>query len=101
MRLLEGKPTTVIHDGKMLAAALRHLALRPGEIEHAVRLQNEDDISEIAEGRLEPEGQLVIVLKPSQQSANRGDFTRIETTLTAIEELMATHTTGPGNSTAP
>jgi hypothetical protein len=34
-------------------------ALRPGEIEHAVRTQNGDDVSEVAVGRLEAEGQLV------------------------------------------
>ncbi|MHB6911553.1 DUF421 domain-containing protein [Streptomyces sp. DB-54] len=65
VRLLEGKPTTIIQDGKMLTGALKHFALRPTEVEHAVRLQNGGAISNVAAGRLEPDGQLVIVLKPS------------------------------------
>jgi len=31
VRLLEGKPTTVIQDGRMLTDALKRLALRPGK----------------------------------------------------------------------
>ncbi|MFF3735650.1 YetF domain-containing protein [Streptomyces sp. NPDC002476] len=68
-------------SSRTAAGALRHLALRPTEVEHAVRLQNGDDISMVAVGRLEPDGQLVIVLKPSEQNATRADVQRLETRL--------------------
>lgn len=80
----------------MLTGALKRLALRPGEIEHAVRLQNGDDVSDVALGRLEPDGQLVIVLKPSEQNATRADITRLETRLAAIEDLLVSLAPGPG-----
>jgi uncharacterized membrane protein YcaP (DUF421 family) len=95
VRLLEGTPTTIIQDGKMFTSALKRLAVRPGEIEHAVRLQNGEAISDVAVGRLEPDGQLVIVLKPSEQNATRADVTRLETRLAAIEDLLASLTAGP------
>ncbi len=102
VRLLEGKPTTVIQDGNMLTDALKRLALRPGEIEHAVRLQNGDDISDVAVGRLEPDGQLIIVLKPSERNATRADVRGLEARLAAIEDLLASLAAGRGDgSTQP
>ncbi|MEV0495471.1 DUF421 domain-containing protein [Streptomyces atratus] len=97
VRLVEGKPTTIIEDGRLLTKALRHLALRPTEVDHAVRLQNGDDISMVAVGRLEPDGQLVIVLKPSEQNSTRADVQRLETRLVAIENLLASPAADPGH----
>jgi uncharacterized membrane protein YcaP (DUF421 family) len=88
VRLLEGTPTTVIEDGALLTRALKRLAVRPGEIEHAVRVQNSDTIGDVALGRLEPDGQFVIVLKPSEQNATRGDIAELKARLTAIEDLL-------------
>ncbi|MFB6718163.1 hypothetical protein ACFCZY_32660 [Streptomyces sp. NPDC056237] len=50
----------------------------------------------VAVGRLEPDGQLVIVLKPSEQNATRADVQRLETRLEAIENLLASPATDPG-----
>lgn len=90
VRLLEGTPTTIIDDGRLLTGALKRLALRPGEVKHAVRLQNGDAISDVALGRLEPDGQFVIILKPSEQNATRGNIAELETRLAAIEDLLST-----------
>jgi uncharacterized membrane protein YcaP (DUF421 family) len=100
VRLLEGTPTTIIQDGKMLTEALRRLALRPGEIEHALRLQNGDDISDVAVGRLGPDGQLVIELKPSEQNATHADVHRLEARLAAIEDLLAALAKAPGHGSS-
>jgi uncharacterized membrane protein YcaP (DUF421 family) len=90
VRLLEGTPTTIIDDGKLLTRALKRLALRPGEIKHAIRVQNGDSVSDVALGRLEPDGQLVIILKASEQNATRGNVAELETRLAAIEDLLGT-----------
>jgi uncharacterized membrane protein YcaP (DUF421 family) len=90
VRLLEGTPTTVIDDGLLRTRALRRLALRPGEVKHAIRVQNGEAISDVALGRLEPDGQFVIVLKPSEQNATRGNIADLETRLAAIEDLLST-----------
>ncbi|AQU65387.1 DUF421 domain-containing protein [Streptomyces niveus] len=87
-RLLEGTATVVVAKGELQQRALRRLALRPSEIEHAVRLQNGDGISDIAEGRLEPDGQLILTLKTAQQDATRGDIEALRTQLASIEDLL-------------
>ena len=85
-RILEGAPTTVIEDGATVDRAMHRLALRPRDLEHAVRLQNGDAMTEIDRGVLEPSGQLVLTLKPAEQAATQGDVTAI---LARLDELRA------------
>jgi len=89
-RVLEGTPTAVIADGHFIKSALRRLALRPGEVDHAIRVQNGDDVSDIANGRMEPSGQLVLSLKPAEQSATKGDVARLNARLDRIDAALAT-----------
>src|SRR5487761_2667812 len=91
-RLLEGKPTTVVTDGRVVAPALRRLGIRPSELDHAVRLQNGDDVSEIGDGRLEPSGQLVLTLKPDEQSATKGDIAQLESRIDELRAMLTTLT---------
>lgn len=88
-RVLEGTYTTLIEDGHFVPRALRRLSLRPDEIEHAVRLQNGDNVSEIGTGRMEPTGQLVLTLKHGAQSADKDDVTRLNARLDAIDAALA------------
>jgi uncharacterized membrane protein YcaP (DUF421 family) len=87
-RIFDGQPTTVIRDGHVVDRALRHLGLRRSEIDHAVRLQNGDDVSEIEVGRLEPGGQLVLTLKATEQGATKADIAELTTRLGQIEHLL-------------
>jgi uncharacterized membrane protein YcaP (DUF421 family) len=87
-RILEGHATIIIRDGKFLPRAARRLSLRPGDIDKAIRVQNGDDISEIATGRIEPNGQLVLSLKPEDQSASKADIAALNRRLKAIEEAI-------------
>ena len=87
--LLEGRASTVIEDGQVQTGVLRKLALRSAELDHAVRLQNGDDVSEIGEGRLEPSGQLVLTLKPEEQSATKGDVAQLEAKLDDLHVMLA------------
>lgn len=89
-RLLEGTATTLVSDGAFVPGALRKLALRTSEIEHAVRVQNGDSIEEVADARLEPGGQLIVTLKEADQTATHSDVEAIQARLAAIEELLAT-----------
>jgi uncharacterized membrane protein YcaP (DUF421 family) len=88
-RLFEGQPTTVIRDGRILDSALRRLGMRASEIEHAVRLQNADDIAQIETGSLDPSGQLLLTLRPSEQSATKADVAEITDRLRRIEDLLS------------
>jgi uncharacterized membrane protein YcaP (DUF421 family) len=91
-RLFDGYPTTVISDGHMVDRALRHLGLRRSEIEHAVRLQNGDDIAQVQQGSLEPGGQLVLTLFRAEQGATKADIAEVTERLHRIEELLGAAT---------
>jgi uncharacterized membrane protein YcaP (DUF421 family) len=89
-RFLEGSATTLIRDGKVQPAALRRLAIRAAELDHAVRLQNGDDVDEVGHGRLEPSGQLILTLKPDEQNATKADVAHLEARLESIQTALAT-----------
>jgi uncharacterized membrane protein YcaP (DUF421 family) len=88
-RLLQGSPTVVIRDGLPVIENLRRLALQPQELEHAIRVQNGDDMSEVAIGELAETGQLVLTLKPEEQNASRGDVAALNQRLDSIESALA------------
>ena len=86
--VLEGRPTTIIENGRFIPGVLRRLSLRPADVEHAIRTQNGDNIDEIATGRVEPGGQLVLTLKHEEQSATKGDVADLRARLDAIEAAL-------------
>lgn len=88
-RLLEGTSTTVIRDGAEVEGAVRRLALRPQDLEHAVRLQNGDSIGEMERGVLEPSGQLILTLKPAEQGATKEDIENVLARLAALDAKLA------------
>ena len=90
-RIFDGRATTVISDGHIAEKALRRLGLRRSEIDHAVRLQNGDDITEVGRGSLETGGQLVLTLKPSEQGAIKADVAELTDRLRRIETLLSQH----------
>ncbi|EFK98087.1 Uncharacterized membrane protein YcaP, DUF421 family [Streptomyces sp. TverLS-915] len=93
-RALEGTSTTVVENGSVMTGAVRRLAVRPSEIEHAVRVQNGEGIRDVASARLEPDGQLIVVLKQSAGAPTRADVARLEERLTAIEGLLRAEAAG-------
>jgi uncharacterized membrane protein YcaP (DUF421 family) len=93
-RLFEGTPTSVIADGRVLRGSLRRLGLRRTELEHAVRLQNGDDIAQVDHGELEPGGQLLLTLKDDEQGATKADVAALLARLDHLEQLLADRTRG-------
>jgi uncharacterized membrane protein YcaP (DUF421 family) len=85
----DGTDTTIIEGGRILERAARHVGLRRGELDHAVRLQNGDDIAQVEHGVLDPGGQLVLTLKPLEQGATKGDVELLAASLARIEQLLA------------
>lgn len=92
--LFEGRATTVIEQGHLDKRTLRRLAVRPADLEFAVRLQNGDSVRDIQHGALEPGGHLVLTLKPEARSATEADIGALAGRLTRIEELLAGRTGG-------
>jgi uncharacterized membrane protein YcaP (DUF421 family) len=62
--------------------------LRPADVERAIRVQNGDDIKEVATGLMEPNGQLVLTLKQAEQSASKGDIARLSAQLKAMQASL-------------
>jgi uncharacterized membrane protein YcaP (DUF421 family) len=93
-RIFDGRATTVISDGQVVEPALRRLGLRRSQLDHAVRLENGDDVSEIAVGSLEPGGQLVLTLKPAEQAATKADIAQLTSRLGQIEHLLSATSRG-------
>ena len=91
-RVLEGTATTVIEDGHLVPRAVRRLALRPTDLDHAIRMQNGDDVSEVDIGRLEPSGQLVLTLKRQEQSATKADIDSLKAQLADIHSVLSAGT---------
>lgn len=89
-KIFEGSATTVISDGHVSGRAVRRLGLRHSELDHAVRLQNGDTISQVESGSLEPSGQLILTLKAAEQGATKTDMAQLTDRLNRIENLLAT-----------
>lgn len=100
-RLVEGSAVDVITDGVADQGALRRLGLRTEELDHAIRLQNGDDISEIGRGTVEPGGQFVLTLKPAEQDATRSDIEGLTSRLERIEALLLAQARGSGSPGLP
>lgn len=95
-RLLRGEPTEVIREGVADDAALARLGISRGELEIALRRQGSDDVHEVAVATLQPEGEILVVLKPGERTATRDDLDR------AVQELRTlivsgTHPADPPN----
>jgi len=61
--LLEGRPTLLIHDGKILHHQLEKEFLNARELRIMLRRQGVHNVEEVAEGVLESNGQLSILKK--------------------------------------
>ncbi|MGC3995316.1 MAG: DUF421 domain-containing protein [Propionicimonas sp.] len=81
--LLVGKGTDLIVDGELDEAALTKLGLTRTELDLALRHQGADAVSEVQKAALEPEGDIVVSLKPGERTVNRNDLDR------AVAELKA------------
>lgn len=88
-RWLEGAPTTVIEDGSPVLPHIHRLGMRVADLEHAVRMQNGDDIGDVASGVLEPSGHLILTLKRSEQTASKQDIERVLAQLASLEGHVA------------
>ena len=88
-RIFDGRATTVIRDGHVVERALRRLGMRRSELDHAVRLQNGNDVAQVGHGDLEPGGQLVLTLKAAEQSVTKADVAELTDRLRRIERLLS------------
>ncbi|WP_375500998.1 DUF421 domain-containing protein [uncultured Jatrophihabitans sp.] len=87
-RLFDGTDTQVITDGRVQTKALQRLGMSTKTLDHAVRMQNGEDVSQVADGVLEPGGQLLLTLRPQEQGATKADVGRLAEQLARIERAL-------------
>lgn len=95
-RIFDGTDTTVIENGHVRKGALRRVGLSSTTLDHAVRMQNGEDVKQVEKGTLEPGGQLLLTLWPSEQSATKADVERLAAQLARIEASLSRPSTSTG-----
>lgn len=80
-RLVEGTPTRLARDGSWDDRALRAEGLRKADVEAALRRQNANNVSEVAEVTIEPGGAIVATLQDGKENATLDDIRRLEAKL--------------------
>lgn len=83
-RLLGGSPTTLVDNGRVDAAALARLGISRTELDLALRRQGSDTLGQVQLAALEPEGEIVVTLKPGDHSVTRDDLAAAVAELTAL-----------------
>jgi len=92
--LLEGRPIEVIRHGSVDQSVLKRLAMSPGDLEFAVRLQNGSAVHNIQHGYLDPGGHLVLTLKREARAATAADIAGLVGRLESIEQLLTPGASG-------
>ena len=85
VRLFEGSDIALVKDGRFIDRALLREGLRRADVEAALRAQNADGASDVAEASLSPGGSIVVWLKPDRMAATKGDLEAVGQRLAAIE----------------
>lgn len=88
-RIFDGTETQVITNGQILQKPLRRLGMSRSTLDHAVRLQNGENIAQVQTGVLEPDGQLLLTLREKEQPATKADIDRLRATLERMETALA------------
>jgi uncharacterized membrane protein YcaP (DUF421 family) len=85
VRLFEGSPTVLVHDGRLDPGVLRRLGIRKADVEDALHRSGADSVDQVAEAVLEPGGTIVVRQHTADQAATKGDLAALERRLlTAI-----------------
>lgn len=71
---LEGRPTIIIHQGKILRESLKESKLDLNQLQHLVRAKGAFSLREVAFAILETDGTINILKKPMFEAPTRSDF---------------------------
>lgn len=88
VRLFEGSDVALVKDGRFIDRALLREGLRRADVEAALRAQNADGASDVAEASLSPGGSIVVWLKPDRMAATKGDLEALGQRLAVIEHTL-------------
>lgn len=88
-RWVQGRDVVVVRDGEPVREGLRSLRITPGDLDHAVRVQNGNDVSEVAFGQMDADGHLVLSPREDYQSATHAEIQDVRDRLARIEALLS------------
>jgi uncharacterized membrane protein YcaP (DUF421 family) len=64
-RLIEGYPTYIVREGEPVGQALRRCNVPEAALERALHAQGKEDLRNVMNVRLEPNGKITVTLKPA------------------------------------
>jgi len=73
-RLLEGGPTLIVQEGRFVSAGLRRERMSEAEVRAELRLEGVDDLAEVREARVEPDGKVSVLRESWAEPMRRGDL---------------------------
>lgn len=78
-RILEGKPTPILRDGKLLRKGLRHELMHEREALAGLRLHGVRDMREVKLALMEVDGELSVLREDWAEPVQKGDLSRKRT----------------------
>lgn len=73
-RVLDGRPTPVVTDGRLDAVALRRLSITPRELSIALQEQGASRVEDVRSASIEPGGAILVQIEEAAQSASRREL---------------------------
>jgi uncharacterized membrane protein YcaP (DUF421 family) len=99
--ILEGTPTTLVSDGRILERQVRRAGLRDPEVVSALRHQGANTIGEVRLARLEPGGSISVELTRDAENATYGELRQAVLDLQRhLDERLAALSPGPTSGNA-
>ena len=72
-RILEGGPTVIVEHGHFVRSGLRRERMSDEEARAELRLEGIDDLAEVREARVEPDGRVSVLRETWAEPIRRGD----------------------------
>jgi uncharacterized membrane protein YcaP (DUF421 family) len=87
--LVEGRPTSIVRNGRWDGTALRRLGLRRADVDAAMRHQGARDVGDVEQASIEPGGALVVTLRAEEQPATKADVAALLAEIRRLEARLA------------
>lgn len=87
--LIEGRPTSIVRNGRWDSTALRRLGLRRADVDAAMRHQGARDVGDVDQASIEPGGALVVTLRSEEQPATKADVAALLAEIRRLEARIA------------
>ena len=76
-RLAGGSPTTLVRNGEIVQEGMRSERINESELHSLLRLEGVEDLHEVKEATLEPDGRMSVIKTDAAREVSRADVARI------------------------